>query len=109
MLVDVIAAASPVADDLPPELQAEVEALAGTTDEALWEVAQSTFPTDRRRLYERLLDKNSTNTITPIERDELKALRFESERLMLRKAHAYALLKWRGHVLPSIHDLRRDH
>ncbi len=33
-------------------------------------------------------------------------LREESERLMLRKAHAYALLKSRGHQLPTLKELR---
>jgi hypothetical protein len=54
-----------------------------------------------------LLEKNSAGAITPTEREQLKALRQESEKLMLQKAHAYALLKWRGHTLPALTKLPR--
>ena len=107
VLVDVLSAASPASDDLPPELQAELDALAQMDDEALIGVARSVFPTDKRRSYDRLLEKNSAGKITAAEREQLKTLRLESERLMLRKAHAYALLKWRGHTLPALNELPR--
>ena len=34
------------------------------------------------------------------ERAELKTLRWEADRFMLRKAQAAAILRWRGHLLP---------
>lgn len=107
VIVDVLSAISPLSDDLPPELQAELEALAQLSDATLWKVAQDTFPTSRRRQYDRLHQKNSAGTLTPAERAHLKELRLESERLMLRKAHAYALLKWRGHTLPALTKIPR--
>lgn len=107
VLAGVLAAAAPTADNLPADAQAEIDALAELDDEALWKVARSVFPSTRRRRYDELLEKNGAGTITPVERQELKNLRVESERLMLRKAHAYALLKWRGHTLPRLADLPR--
>lgn len=107
VLVDVLSAASPISDDLPLELQAELDALALISDDELWKIARSTFPADRRRQYDRLLEKNSASTLTPVERERLKELRLESERLMLQKAHAYALLKWRGHILPALTKIPR--
>ncbi len=65
------------------------------------------FAPDKRRKYDRLLEKNSAGTIAAVEREQLRELRSESERLMLRKAHAYALLKWRGHALPPLDKLPR--
>jgi hypothetical protein len=107
VLVDVLSAASPISDDLPPELQAELDALAQMSDDELWKIARSTFSTDQRRQYDRLLEKNSAGKLTPVEREQLKELRLESEQLMLRKAHAYALLKWRGYTLPALTKIPR--
>ncbi|HSN99140.1 MAG TPA: hypothetical protein VLS89_12685 [Candidatus Nanopelagicales bacterium] len=47
--------------------------------------------------YEELLDRNAEGLLTPAERAELEGLRHEHDLFMLRKAHAAALLRWRGH------------
>lgn len=107
VFVDVIAAASPVSDDLPSELQAELETLAQLDDAELWQLARRTFSPAGRKEYDRLLQRNSAGSITVIERERLKELRLESERLMLHKAYAYSLLKWRGHTLPPLTKLPR--
>lgn len=105
VLADVVLAASPVSDDLSPELRKELETLARLRTSALWTLARQTFPADRRREYDWLLKKNSEGLLTKKERERLKKVRFKSERLMLRKAQAYALLKWRGHVLPALTEI----
>lgn len=105
VLVDVLTASSPMSDDLPAELQAEVEALAQLSDEELWNVARLTFPVADSHRYDELLERNSAGALSPTEREQLKELRLASEKLMVRKAQAYALLKWRGHVLPPLNDI----
>ena len=107
VLAGVLAATAPTSENLPPDIRVEIDALAELDDGALWKIARSIFPATRRRRYDELLEKNGAGRITPDEREELKNLRLESERLMLRKAHAYALLRWRGHVLPRLADLPR--
>lgn len=107
VFVDALAAASPVADNIPSELEVELDVLAQAGDEELWKIARDNFPASKRRAYDRLLDKNSAGTIASPEREQLQALRLESERLMLRKAYAYALLKWRGRVLPALTKIPR--
>jgi hypothetical protein len=107
ILADVISAASPVTEDLPSALQTELDALAQMNDDHLWQIARSVFPTSQRQKYDRLLDKNSAGRLAAAEREQLQTLRLESERLMLRKAHAYALLKWRGHILPTLDKISR--
>jgi hypothetical protein len=47
------------------------------------------------------LRQNSRGTVTPKEEQELEALQTEADRLMLKRAYAYNLLKWRGHSIPS--------
>jgi len=51
------------------------------------------------------LDKNANGALTSAERDELTRLRHEADRFMLHKAHAAALLRWRGHQLPPADKL----
>jgi len=107
VLVDVLSAATPVSEDVPPELQTELDAFAQVSDDELLSIARRSFPDDQRRIYDRLLKKNDAGAITPAERDQLEDLRQASERLTLQKAHAYAILKWRGHVLPSLTKVPR--
>lgn len=97
----------PLADDLPSPLHEELKVLEDLDDGALWQVAQSQLPPARQRLYSRLLRKNSRGTITAHEKEKLHVLGEEARRLTLKKAHAYMLLKWRGHDVPSPEELQR--
>lgn len=86
--------------DAPVAFQADLAALDRLDDEALWRTARSRrTEADTVRLQE-LLDKNANEQLTVAERAELTQLRTEADRLMLRKAHAAALLRWRGHMIP---------
>ncbi len=102
-----VEAVPPLADDLPSPLHEELEVLESLDDKALWKVAQSQLPPAHQRLYGRLLHKNSQGTTTAREKEELHALGEEARRLTLKKAHAYMLLKWRGHHIPSPEELQR--
>lgn len=90
----------PVWDDAPAAFQADLAALDRLDDESLWRVARSTQLDQDGSRYQELLDKNANGTITAGERAELTDLRIEADRFMLRKAHAAALLRWRGHQVP---------
>jgi hypothetical protein len=90
----------PAWDDAPPELQLELAALDRLDDEALWKIAKSRLDADYARRDE-LLARNAEGLLSPEERVELERLRDEEDRFMLRKAHAAALLRWRGHVVPA--------
>lgn len=101
-------AAPPLADDLPSPLQEALQQLESLDDEALWTVAKSELPPEQQRQYTRLLNKNSQGTLKPEEQKTLAALGEEARRLTLLKAHAYMLLKWRGHELPPLATLQPD-
>jgi len=47
--------------------------------------------------YESLLSKQQNTALTDSEKLELDNLRKDSDRFMLRKSQAAAILKWRGH------------
>ena len=102
-----IEAVPPLADDLPSPLHEELKALEQFDDDALWQVARSQLSPARQCQYSRLLAKNSQGTITAREKEILHVLGEQARLLTLKTAHAYMLLKWRGHRVPSPEELQR--
>jgi len=93
-------------DDAPAEFQADLAALDRLDDETLWRIARSRQTEADMERYQELLDKNANGTLSGEERDELVRLRVESDRFMLCKAHAAALLRWRGYQVPPAEALQ---
>ena len=91
--------------DLPPAVQAELHAMEHLSDEALWAIARSTANDDKIALYDLLIERQNAGTLTVEGRRLLTELRDEADALMLRKAHAYALLQSRGYTLPTLDEL----
>ncbi|MFO0605603.1 MAG: hypothetical protein U0324_20645 [Polyangiales bacterium] len=85
----------PACDDAPAEFQADLAALDRADDEALRELAGAMMLADFER-RDALLERNAAGLLSPEERGELDRLRREEDRFLLRKAHAAALLQWRG-------------
>ncbi|QTA92976.1 hypothetical protein [Desulfonema magnum] len=101
MILRAIQTGSPPSwDDVPAEFQADLAALDRLDDRSLWRIAGSRQTGADFVCYQALLDRNRNGTISDAERRELTELRIESDRLMIRKAHAAALLRWRGHQIP---------
>jgi predicted transcriptional regulator len=87
-------------DDAPAEFQADLAALDHLDNEALWCIARSRKTEAEMERYQELLDKNANGDLAAEGRDALVKLRIEYDHFMLRKAHAAALLRWRGHQVP---------
>jgi hypothetical protein len=83
---------------LPPDTQAELDALHHLSDDALWTIASAQMPEDAQARAHALLDKNSRGAITDDEHAELEQLVERGDRLMLRKAEAATILRKRGHT-----------
>ena len=89
----------------PAEFQADLAALDRLDDDTLWRVARSQrIEADVARL-EAFLERNADDALSAAERLELDAEVVEADRFMLRKAHAAALLQWRGHAVPPFERL----
>jgi hypothetical protein len=86
-------------DDVPPEFQPALAALDRLDDDALWRVARGHRSEADLELYDQLLDRHQSNSLTEAERNELTALRKATEQFMLCKAQAVVLLRWRGHAI----------
>ena len=93
-------------EDAPVEFQSDLAALDRLDDVSLWRIARGYQTGVDLTQYQQLLDKNANGEITDVERKKLEALRIESDRFMLRKAHAAAILRWRGHQIPPIDKLQ---
>jgi hypothetical protein len=94
----------PSLDDLPTDLREELRALQTLDDDALWAVARSELPPAQQTHLKVLLAHNSAGALADSEQEELNRMGEEIDRLNLRKAQAYALLRWRGFPLPSLDD-----
>lgn len=90
---------------LPNELRTELDAMAQLSDEALHAIALSLAPPERGARMDELTARKQDCIITPAQQAELTGLSAESEALMVRKAHAFSLLKKRGHALPPVDQL----
>ena len=86
--------------DVPAEFQADLADLDRLDDVSLWRIARAHQSEREARNYQALLEKNANDTLSEIERNLLQTWRADADRFMLRKAHAAALLRWRGHHIP---------
>lgn len=92
---------------LPPDEQAELDALRHLSDDALWTIAAEQMPDPAQTRAHELMDKNSLGQITSEEYQELEALVERGNRLMLRKAEASAILIERGHTFTQDDFVRK--
>jgi CRISPR-associated protein Cas2 len=104
-LVNIVRAATPSLEKVPPECRPELEAMEDLGDEELGRILRSRPAPARQRRLERLLDKGQRGELTDRERQALSELRAEGNRVMLHRSYAALLLKYRGHRLPKLEDL----
>jgi hypothetical protein len=100
VLLQTIRGNLPVAlEDTPPEMQADLAALIKLSDDDLWAVARSPVEAQQWRQHQTLLRKNASGTLSEKHQHELARLREATDRQVLRRSLALALLKWRGYTL----------
>jgi len=91
----------PIWEDVPAEYQATLAEMDRLDDEALWRIVTGHKTVAEMARYDELLEKNKQDKMSEAEGSELNRLRSEVDQFMLRKAHAAALLRWRGHPVPN--------
>ena len=101
-LLEVVAAAVPVADDLPADLAQVISPLALLDDEALWRAARSHLPAEAVAQMEQMHLKRQREGLTGSEAETLAGLLRHYERAMLVRAQAAALLKERGYDVAEL-------
>ena len=81
---------------LPPDEQAELDALKHLSDDALRTIAREQMPEAVQVRAHLLMDKNANDAISDAEYAELQTLVERADRLMVRKAEASGILHSRG-------------
>jgi plasmid stability protein len=101
-LLDVVAAAVPLSDELPPDLEDAVASLALLADPDLLQAAESRMPEPMAARLEDLNWKRQAIGLDEQEAEEASNLLRLYERTLLVRASAAKLLKDRGHDLPVV-------
>lgn len=107
LLLTNLQASLPSLEGLPLEIQQNLESLETLADKSLWQVMLETVPSNEQHRISELLDRNQSGAISESEREELASLQHRADLVMLRKAHAAVLLRFRGKRLPTLVEL--DH
>jgi hypothetical protein len=105
LLVTALQAALPTLEGLPPDVMQALVALESLDDQALWRVMLETVPLDQQHQLHDLLIRNQAGTLTDVEREQLAILQQQADLVMLRKARAAVLLRFRGKRVPTLAEL----
>ena len=96
----------PTPDNAPLEIQEELLQMQIWDLEELLAIANSQITSEQQKRHTELLEKNSTvEELNKSERQELSELRIKADRLMLQKAYAWSVLRWRGHKIPNLNEM----
>ncbi len=101
----VISNLPPSADNVSPEMQPEFLRMQTLNTEELFLITQAQLEPNKHQRQVELLAKNEASLLTKSDMQELSDLRLASDRLMLRKAYALSLLRWRGQKIPTLKEL----
>jgi len=101
-ILDAVASAVSVEDELSPELIAAVEALEELDDEELWRLAREVMSREASQELEALHFKQQDEGLNQDEDATRAKLIHEYERTLLIRAKAAKLLKDRGHDVSGI-------
>jgi hypothetical protein len=95
----------PSVETAPSSLRDELLAMQALPPDELLQIANLRVDAEDEAKHLSLLEKNSDGGLNKEESEELSALRLAADELMVRKAYAWALLRWRGYRVPPLDDL----
>jgi hypothetical protein len=95
----------PSVDSAPANMRDELLALQSRSVDELKQVAEQQLSAAEQGRFQVLLERNAAEELGDAELTELANLREQADRLMLRKAYAWAVLKWRGVPVPVLDEL----
>ena len=95
----------PMMEIVAPEMQRELLNLQTLSIDHLLTIANSQIDPKIHQHHVELLEKNQDGILTAAEQVTLMEYQDLCDRLMLRKAYAWSVLRWRGHPIPAMKDL----
>ena len=105
LLVAALQAALPSLEGLPSDLMPQLVALESLDDQTLWRVMLESVPLNQQHRLHDLLLRNQAGILTDPEREQLALLQQQADLVMLRKARAAVLLRFRGKRIPTLAEL----
>jgi hypothetical protein len=105
LLITALQAALPTLEGLPPDVMQALVALESLDDQALSRVMLETVPLDQQHRLHDLLLRNQAGMLTASEHAQLSGLQQQADLVMLRKARAAVLLRFRGKRVPTLAEL----
>jgi len=101
-------AASALVDLYTRPFDTDLDELNQLSDDDLWSIARQRLGDSEQEQYDVLLEKNQQALLPPHEQAVLGRLGNRARHLTLRKAHAFMILKWHGHKLPSPDEMQEN-
>lgn len=96
----------PTVENAPLEMQASLQKLQTLSIEELLNIAHSQIPAIQQQRHLTLLTENqATDSMSFEKRQELRELGQMADQLTLKKAYAWAVLRWRGYRIPNLEEL----
>jgi hypothetical protein len=90
---------------LPDDVIENLTVLETLDDQSLWRVMGETVPAALQRGLSNLLERQQSTSLTVAERGRLTTLQHQADLVMLRKARAAGLLRFRGKRIPTLAEL----
>ncbi|MBC8184169.1 hypothetical protein H8E88_24005 [candidate division KSB1 bacterium] len=108
VLLTALHSSLPPLDDLPSSLAKELIDLETQGNKKLRQVLLETVPPDQQEMLDSLLYRNQLGDLPSAEKKQLSDIQRVADRVMLRKARAAVLLRFRGERLPTLPELRQQ-
>ncbi|MSQ48158.1 MAG: hypothetical protein EXR78_07185 [Deltaproteobacteria bacterium] len=105
LLVHALQASLPPLEGLSEEMIENLTALETLDDQSLWRVMGETVPAALQRELSALLERQQSAALSVAERERLAAGQRQADLVMLRKARAAVLLRFRGKRIPTLTEL----
>lgn len=107
VLLTALKASLPPLEGLPSDVIENLTVLETHDDQTLCQVMRETVPADDQEHLRALLEKNRSNSLTEVERERLASLQKSADLVMLRRARAAVLLRFRGKRIPTLAELNQ--
>jgi hypothetical protein len=107
LLMTAIQSCLPSLQGLPDEVIADLTALETLDNQALLQVMKETAPSETQADLSELLERRQHDSMSGAEQERLASLQKEADLVMLRKARAAVLLRFRGKRPPTLAELEQ--
>ena len=105
LLVHALQASLPPLEGLPDDIIENLTALETLDDQSLRRVMGETTPAKLQRELSVLLERQQSTALSVAEREQLTTWQQQADLVMLRKARAAVLLRFRGKRIPTLTEL----